>query len=457
MWNVTKGLVVPPSQFYLLFPFLVQPNHQRPDSFAHQQINNPTAGRVQIVVDPAIALRRDAIQVTRGVTVLPGKVALKIGTLLIIGQMPWAIYSAIEEQTPQTVPSAWLYPPETTHPHTAELQIVYFFTLDLGVLDTLTERNSLCALPLTALPKAITQLDLFLIETVREAESRYALPLIDLRPVTDIIHIIGETRYASYEQVRVIGGGKFAEYVADYIGYCGIVTGVTNTQPHWFSVQLDVGKQIAALPHHIESLVHPEPEVERKQMPKNAPNIQPSVLSLDLIGQSEANLHTLARCLKVQSHYSEAACRKALQVVLALHSSSPVETTLALLNYQNEGLEMPTIVQQFRKAAGEYLREHPRHTLLPREHQFIWSHLQQEAFPSQSSTDQLYIYGSHRSLTREEMLLSNVGLAAAGTEKRIFLGPCYEAVKCYCVTSRRLTGREQETYHLTLLHSPPDE
>ena len=47
-------------------------------------INNPTAGRVQVMHDAAIALRRDPIQLARGVSVRFGKIFLRVGALFVV-------------------------------------------------------------------------------------------------------------------------------------------------------------------------------------------------------------------------------------------------------------------------------------------------------------------------------------------------------------------------------------
>jgi len=61
MRNVHEFLVVLLSQFHARFPKRVFAQDQRPDSFGHQEIHDPTAGGVQIVHHPSIALRRDPI------------------------------------------------------------------------------------------------------------------------------------------------------------------------------------------------------------------------------------------------------------------------------------------------------------------------------------------------------------------------------------------------------------
>ena len=84
MWKLHKLLIVPLAQVRFLFPERVFPNHQRPDPFAYQQIDDATACRVQIAVDPAIALRRDPIQLWRGEPVLVAQAALVRCALLVV-------------------------------------------------------------------------------------------------------------------------------------------------------------------------------------------------------------------------------------------------------------------------------------------------------------------------------------------------------------------------------------
>ena len=72
------------AQLPLLFPERVFPDHQGADPLAYQQIDDATAGRVQRAVDPAMALRRDPIQVRRGETVLMAQATLVRCALLVV-------------------------------------------------------------------------------------------------------------------------------------------------------------------------------------------------------------------------------------------------------------------------------------------------------------------------------------------------------------------------------------
>jgi hypothetical protein len=128
------------------------------------------------------------------------------------------------------------------------LQIVYLFLLP----PTLVESSIACIFPTTELPAHIFPLEPGIIETVRFAESRDALP-IDMRQAQKTYEIEGRG-FAHHEAVVVVGGGKDAESVQDYIDCSGKIVGVTNTRPRWFLVFLDDQRQIAARPHHIEPL-----------------------------------------------------------------------------------------------------------------------------------------------------------------------------------------------------------
>ncbi len=70
MGNLHKLLIVSLAHTHFLLPKQVLADDQYPDPLAHQQINNATAGRVQIAVYPAIALRRNSIQMARSKAVL---------------------------------------------------------------------------------------------------------------------------------------------------------------------------------------------------------------------------------------------------------------------------------------------------------------------------------------------------------------------------------------------------
>src|SRR5258708_17417796 len=61
MGNLHEFLIVAMAQLHPLLPEWILANDERTNSFLHQQINDATAGRMQIVHHPAIALRRDSI------------------------------------------------------------------------------------------------------------------------------------------------------------------------------------------------------------------------------------------------------------------------------------------------------------------------------------------------------------------------------------------------------------
>ena len=82
--NLDKVLIVPLPHLDLLFPEDVFSYHNGSNTLLDAQINDATAGRVQITVDPAIALRRDPIQMVRGETVLMAQAALVRCALFIV-------------------------------------------------------------------------------------------------------------------------------------------------------------------------------------------------------------------------------------------------------------------------------------------------------------------------------------------------------------------------------------
>ena len=72
------------AQMHFLLPERIFANDESSDPLAHQQINDATAGRVRRAVYPAMALRRDPIQVRRGKTVLMAEAALMLSALFIV-------------------------------------------------------------------------------------------------------------------------------------------------------------------------------------------------------------------------------------------------------------------------------------------------------------------------------------------------------------------------------------
>ena len=80
--DLHKILVIPLAHLHFLLPKRVLADDECPDSLLHQQIDDATASRVQIVHDAAIALRRDALKLTRSKAVGFGKLFLLMGALL---------------------------------------------------------------------------------------------------------------------------------------------------------------------------------------------------------------------------------------------------------------------------------------------------------------------------------------------------------------------------------------
>jgi len=271
---------------------------------------------------------------------------------LVHRHLPQAACAALQEALEVAVPSAWLFPPASMLPYFDRiLQVVFLLTLDPSIFPASQEDASVRFWPVAALPDAVFALEPLVIQTVCLAESRNGLPLIDLRPATDVIYIIGGTRYASYEPVQVIGGGLEADSVEDYVGDSGKVIGVTNTLPRWFALRLDDGRKIAALPHHLQpEEVEPEAARADRCPPALASQVWPGQPLLD-VEEAEANLQTLTRSLRAWTGYSQSACRKALQAVIALHHVSPTKMIIALLHGLAEPTANQDIVQQFRKQA----------------------------------------------------------------------------------------------------------
>jgi hypothetical protein len=62
----TKVLIVPPAHVRFVFPSVILPDDQRADSLFHQQVNNPLADRVHVVIDPPVPLVRHALHALCG-------------------------------------------------------------------------------------------------------------------------------------------------------------------------------------------------------------------------------------------------------------------------------------------------------------------------------------------------------------------------------------------------------
>lgn len=270
---------------------------------------------------------------------------------LVHRHLPRAARAALQESLEEAVPSAWLFPPASMLPYSERiLQVVFLLTLDPSAIPASHDGAGACFWPVAALPEAVYSLEPLVIQTVSLAEACNCLPLIDLRPARKVVDDIAGRRFARYEPVRVIGGEPEADSVQDYVGCAGKVIGVTNTLPRWFALRLDDGRQIAALPHHIEAEARLELPIASPYPLTTVRQVWPGQPLLD-VEEAEANLQTLTRSLQAWTGYSQAACRKALQSVIALHYASPTETIIALLDGLNEPTANQAIVQQFRERA----------------------------------------------------------------------------------------------------------
>jgi len=84
MRDLHKLLIVLLAHLHLLLPERVLANDDGSDAFLYQEIDDATAGRVQVVQDTAIALRRDPIELARREAVRFGKALLVVSTLLVV-------------------------------------------------------------------------------------------------------------------------------------------------------------------------------------------------------------------------------------------------------------------------------------------------------------------------------------------------------------------------------------
>ena len=267
---------------------------------------------------------------------------------LVHRHLPQAACAALQEALEVAMPDAWLFPPALMLPYFDRiLQVVYLLTLNPSTFPTSQEDAAVRFWPVAALPEAIFALEPLVIRTVCLADACNRLPLIDLRPARKAVDDIAGIRFARYEPVKVIGGEPEADSVEDYVGCEGKVIGVTNTLPRWFCVRLDDGRQIAALPHHLQPEAEPELAGADRRPLASASQVWPGQPLLD-IEEAEANLQTLTRSLRAWTGYSQSACRKALQALIALSHASPTETIIALLHGLNEHTGNQAIVQQFR-------------------------------------------------------------------------------------------------------------
>ncbi len=82
MRDVHEGLIGTLAHLHFLFPQRVLVNDERADALNYQQIDDATASRMQILQDPAIALRRDTIKLAGGETLGFGKTLLLVSALL---------------------------------------------------------------------------------------------------------------------------------------------------------------------------------------------------------------------------------------------------------------------------------------------------------------------------------------------------------------------------------------
>lgn len=62
MGNLDKLLIALSAEFHPLLPEDILAKNQRADAFFHQQINDATTGRVQVVQHSAVTLRREPIE-----------------------------------------------------------------------------------------------------------------------------------------------------------------------------------------------------------------------------------------------------------------------------------------------------------------------------------------------------------------------------------------------------------
>src|ERR1700730_4189735 len=84
--DAVKLLVIPLPHVHLLFPFLVVANHERPDPFTDQQVDHPSRGTMEIVVNFACALGGESFQTIGGMPlrIHPSQLALQISPMLVI-------------------------------------------------------------------------------------------------------------------------------------------------------------------------------------------------------------------------------------------------------------------------------------------------------------------------------------------------------------------------------------
>jgi hypothetical protein len=84
-WGIcTNSSLVFPPQLHPLFPQRVLADDQRADPLLHQELDDATAGRVQILQDTAVTLRRQAIELARGETLRFGKLLLQVRALFVV-------------------------------------------------------------------------------------------------------------------------------------------------------------------------------------------------------------------------------------------------------------------------------------------------------------------------------------------------------------------------------------
>ena len=72
MRDLHKLLIVLLPQMDFLFPEPILADDQRANPFGNQEVNDPTAGGMQIMHDAPIALRRDRLKETRGLALVAG-------------------------------------------------------------------------------------------------------------------------------------------------------------------------------------------------------------------------------------------------------------------------------------------------------------------------------------------------------------------------------------------------
>src|SRR5260370_41802961 len=89
MWNAHKVLVVAPAHASLLLPQWVFPDNDGSYPLLNQQVNHPLTGGVQVMIDPPVARRGDALHLLGHLlSVLFGQFLFEFLHVLIIPLVP---------------------------------------------------------------------------------------------------------------------------------------------------------------------------------------------------------------------------------------------------------------------------------------------------------------------------------------------------------------------------------